>query len=131
MRRLFIILFTLMISRQVYAGSVEIIQADFKKQGSQWRVAVTLKHADTGWDHYADAWRVVLPTGKIVATRTLAHPHVNEQPFTRSLTVNIPPNIKRVYIEARDNVHGWSKQRLEVDLTRPSGPRYTVTNSKK
>ena len=88
-----VIIGILVASGQVYAGSVEIVQAAFYKQGSQWRVEVTLKHADSGWDHYADAWRVVLPTGKVAGTRTLSHPHINEQPFTRSLVLNIPENI--------------------------------------
>ncbi len=109
------------------AGEVEIVMATFNKQGSTWSVDVTLRHADSGWDHYADVWRVVATDGKVFATRTLYHPHVDEQPFTRSLSnVVIPAGVTVVFIEARDTVHGWSKQRARVDLAKASGDRYRV-----
>lgn len=101
----------------VNAGEVEIVNVKAEKQRAGWVFNVTLKHADTGWDHYADAWRVVTEDGKELGTRTLYHPHVNEQPFTRSLgDVNIPTNVNAVYIEAHDKVHGWSKQRYRVKI---------------
>ena len=112
----------------VSANEVEIMDVHFMKKQKAWNVRVTLKHEDTGWDHYADAWRVVDAGGKELGKRVLYHPHENEQPFTRSLNdVNIPRNTKIVYIEARDNVHGWSPQRVEVYLERSNGPRYRVS----
>ena len=99
------------------AGTVEIVNAKVEKQRSSWVFHVTLKHADTGWDHYADAWRVVTADGKELGKRTLFHPHVDEQPFTRSLAdVKIPGGASEVYIEAHDKVHGWNKQRFKVKL---------------
>ena len=84
-----------------------------------WTVSVTLRHADTGWDDYADGWRVVKEDGTVLGTRTLFHPHVNEQPFTRSLSgVEIPTGTARVFIEARTNVDGWGEARLPLDLPR-------------
>ncbi|WP_455196821.1 hypothetical protein, partial [Kaarinaea lacus] len=75
----------------VNAGEVEIVNVKAEKQRAGWVFNVTLKHGDTGWDHYADAWRVVTEDGKELGTRTLYHPHVDEQPFTRSLgDVTIP-----------------------------------------
>ncbi|HKK96768.1 MAG TPA: hypothetical protein VJ928_01215 [Marivita sp.] len=71
------------------------------------RVSVTLSHADTGWDHYADGWRIETEDGTVVGTRELLHPHVNEQPFTRSLTVSELPE-EPIFIRARDNVDGWA-----------------------
>ena len=101
----------------VNAGEVEIVNVKAEKQRAGWVFNVTLKHADTGWDHYADAWRVVTEDGKELGTRTLYHPHVDEQPFTRSLgDVNIPESVSVVYIEAHDKVHGWSKQRYRVKI---------------
>jgi hypothetical protein len=44
-----------------------------------------LRHGDTGWDDYADGWRIETPAGEVLGTRVLHHPHVEEQPFTRSL----------------------------------------------
>ena len=111
----------------VHAGEVEIVQTVFTQQGRSWRVDTTLRHADTGWEHYADAWRVVAPDGTVLGTRVLFHPHEHEQPFTRSLgEVVLPPDTSVVYVEARDKVHGWGKQRVRVDIRQPSGDRFRV-----
>ena len=100
-------------------GEVEVVAATAAPVGRLWRFDVTLRHGDTGWDHYADGWRVKGADGTVYGTRDLLHPHVNEQPFTRSLTgVRIPPGVQTVIIEARDNVHGWSEATLEVALPR-------------
>jgi hypothetical protein len=110
------------------ANDVEIVHASFRHGGGEWSVDVTLRHADTGWDHYADAWRVVAGDGGVLGTRTLYHPHENEQPFTRSLTdVKIPAGTTTVYVEAHDKVHGWSPQRLQVNLDARSGERFEVS----
>ena len=111
------ILATILTTAPVLAGDVEIVNAEFRGSGGDWSVSVTLLHGDTGWDHYADAWRVVAEDGTVLGTRTLYHPHENEQPFTRSLGgVSIPAGARIVYVEAHDKVHGWSPDRLEVDL---------------
>lgn len=111
-----------------HAGDVEIVNARFRGTGGEWSVDVTLRHGDTGWDHYADAWRVVGADGTIFGTRTLYHPHENEQPFTRSLGgVAIPKDMTTVYVEAHDKVHGWSPQRVQVDLSASKGERFEVS----
>ncbi len=108
------------IPSNTYAGEVSIIDARLKPSGAdQWNIEVTLKHADTGWEHYADAWRVLDAEGHELGRRVLYHPHVNEQPFTRSLSnVEIPVSVSVVYIEAHDKVHGWAADRKEVMLKR-------------
>ncbi len=81
------------------------------------RVTVTLSHPDTGWDHYADGWEVLDADGNSLGLRTLFHPHVEEQPFTRSLSgVEIPTNAEVIYIRARCNVDGWSDRLFELRL---------------
>ena len=99
------------------AGDVDILAAELKQAGDgSWAADVTLAHGDTGWDHYADRWRVVDGEGNILGERVLYHPHVEEQPFTRSLRgVRIPADTGVVHIEAHDKVHGWSPNRLAVD----------------
>lgn len=88
------------------AGAPEVIAVDANKSGNSWRFDVTLKHADESWDHYADGWGIYLPDGTELGYRVLAHPHVNEQPFTRSLGgVKIPRGTKSVIIRPRDKVH--------------------------
>jgi hypothetical protein len=99
------------------AGEAEIVGATASPSGSSWNFNVTLKHGDTGWDHYADAWRVVGPDGTVYGERILLHPHETEQPFTRSLSgVSIPDDVTEVQIEARDNVHGWAAETFRLDL---------------
>jgi len=86
------------------------------QNGDTWRFDVTLSHLDTGWEHYADGWRVLDEDGMELGLRVLHHPHVNEQPFTRSLgSVVIPVGTGSVQIEARCLVDGWSS-RVSVDL---------------
>ena len=123
-----LLIFCLMVwTSSVFANQVAIRGVQLNQTNGEWTIHVTLEHKDTGWEHYADAWRVVNAKGSVIATRTLYHPHVNEQPFTRSLTgVIIPDNIATVYIEAHDNVHGWSKDRVKVDLDEDSGDRYQI-----
>ena len=100
------------------AGDVDILNAAFKQTGKQWSVQVTLRHADTGWEHYADRWRVVDGEGNVLCERFLYHPHVHEQPFTRGLNqVKIPEHIETLFIEAHDKVHGWASKRFKVDLS--------------
>ena len=99
------------------AGEAEIVDARAQKNGTTWSFSVTIAHGDTGWDHYADAWRVVTPEGEVLGTRTLHHPHVEEQPFTRSLSgVSIPREVTVVTIEARDSAHGWNEAVYPVKL---------------
>ncbi|MBE1283733.1 MAG: hypothetical protein GJ676_10525 [Rhodobacteraceae bacterium] len=87
------------------------------QSGDSWRFDVTLSHPDTGWDHYADGWRVLDMDGTELGLRVLHHPHVNEQPFTRSLSgVTIPTGTTRVQIQARCNVDGWSETTVTVTL---------------
>lgn len=74
-----------------------------------WRFDVTLSHPDSGWAHYADAWRVLDRDGNELGLRVLHHPHVTEQPFTRSLGgVQIPQGTEQVQVQARCLVHGWA-----------------------
>ena len=112
------ILLILVAFNPAHADDVKILAADFSKTGeNKWSVDITLKHDDTGWDHYADNWRVVDSEGNIVGDRVLYHPHVDEQPFTRGLNnVTIPESVTIVYVEAHDKVHGWTSNRLKVDL---------------
>jgi hypothetical protein len=78
---------------------------------------VTVRHNDTGWDHYANEWKVTDMKGNTLATRILAHPHVNEQPFTRGLCgINIPKNVSKVKVEAKCNKHGYGRQSYVVNI---------------
>lgn len=100
-----------------FAGEAAVTAAKATKTNAGWRFDVTVQHADTGWDHYADAWRVVGKDGTVYGTRTLYHPHVDEQPFTRSLSgVAIPSGVTEVIVESHDSVHGWGGKQVVVQL---------------
>ena len=99
------------------ASDVEIVNVQATQSSGTWRFDVTLRHADSGWEHYADGWEVLAADGTSLGLRVLAHPHVNEQPFTRSLGgVLIPEGTTEVTIRARDNVDGWTAETYTFTL---------------
>ncbi len=107
------------IATQTLAGEADVIAATASNLGgNQWRISATVRHADTGWDHYANAFEVLGPDGTVLegGTRVLYHPHVNEQPFTRSHTVTIPAGITQVTVRAGDSVHGTGGAEVVVTL---------------
>lgn len=107
----------LMCSSITLANQVKVVDVDIEAQGAQrYLFHVTLLHDDKGWDHYANRWEILDTKGNILATRTLHHPHVNEQPFTRSLSTTLPSNIKTVIIRGHDSVHQYAGNEMEVSL---------------
>lgn len=101
------------------AGVADVLDAKARCAADTCTFFVTVRHADTGWDHYANRFEVLAPGGKVLATRVLEHPHVQEQPFTRALRgVRIPPGIDRVRVRAGDLVHGFGGAELEVRIER-------------
>ena len=51
--------------------------------------------------------------------RVLYHPHVNEQPFTRSLgNVRVPAGVTSVIVRTLYNVHKAGKKTFTVKLPR-------------
>ena len=102
-----------------FAGQADVLKVNITQQGDSYRFDVTVAHADTGWDHYADAWEIVGPDGTVLGVRTLAHPHVDEQPFTRSQGgVKIPTGVDSVTVRAHDKVHGWGGAEMTVTVPR-------------
>jgi hypothetical protein len=99
-----------------------------------WTFHVTVEHPDTGWEDYADGWDVVTPDGTVLKpdsdsqfTRTLLHPHENEQPFTRSQSgIQIPEGVNQVRVRAHDLVDGFGGREVVVDLSQESGPDFEV-----
>lgn len=82
-----------------------------------YRLDVTVLSPDTGWDKYADAWEVRAPDGTVLGTRVLAHPHVDEQPFSRSLRgVVFPEGLTEVEVAARDLVEGFCGETMTVPV---------------
>jgi len=114
-------------------ADVTFVRAAQAEDGS-WTFRATVEHPDTGWEDYADGWDVVLPDGTVVKpdsdspfTRLLLHPHVDEQPFTRSQGgIAIPGGVTQVTVRAHDLVDGFGGRGILVDLTADSGPGFEV-----
>ena len=84
----------LVVNTPLAAGEVDVVDLKIVAlDGESFRIGATLKHDDSGWDHYANAWDVLDQNGNLLGTRVLYHPHVDEQPFTRSLTLTIPAGV--------------------------------------
>ena len=115
---LFRSLFAIALTTTAAVADPPVVQnVTMSKSGDRWSFDVTVKHGDTGWDDYADAWRILDGNGKELGIRNLAHPHVDEQPFTRSLSgVVIPGDVPEIGIQTRDNVNGWSPDIKRIKL---------------
>jgi len=107
-------------SLPVQAGEADVMVVNITKSNTENRVYsfdVTVSHGDEGWKHYVNSWDIVGPDGGILATRVFDHPHVSEQPFTRSLSgVKIPEGISTVTIRAHDLVHGYGGKTVSSQL---------------
>jgi hypothetical protein len=88
-----------------------------KEDSGTYRFEVTVLSADTGEEKYADRWEVRAPDGTVLGARVLTHPHVDEQPFTRSQSgISIPDEVSTVTVLARDSVEGFCGEALEVEV---------------
>ena len=123
MKRIVVVLLSIIISSAAWADEADVVEARITSTSTgTYSFDVTVRHADTGWDHYANKWDIVGPDGAILGTRVLHHPHVSEQPFTRGLNdVKIPPGIDQVTIRAHDSVHGYGGREISVAV--PNRPQ--------
>ena len=98
-------------------AQVKSARMDYRTDG-RWDVHVAVFHNDEGWDHYANIWQVVdSATGKVIGERILAHPHDNEQPFTRSLIgLTIPGDVREVRIRSRCNLHDFGGREISFEM---------------
>jgi hypothetical protein len=116
-------------------GNADVLYVIAEQQDNQtWKFTVTVNHPDTGWEDYADGWDLVLPDGTVLKinpsdqfTRLLTHPHVDEQPFTRSQSgIVIPENVRTVIVRAHDLKDGYGGKTVVVNLATPSGENFEV-----
>lgn len=104
-----IVLFLALTTAPATADPAAVEAVELRERDGAWTVSVTIRHGDTGWDDYADGWRIETLDGRSLGTRVLHHPHVDEQPFTRSLRgVEIPADVSGVAIRTRTSVTGWA-----------------------
>jgi len=109
-----------------YSSSLEFAQltrVDATQQaGGSWCFDVSVRHNDQGWNHYANSWEVIDVAGNQLGVRRLSHPHVNEQPFTRSqCNITIPVTISKVIVRAKCNKHDFGGKSVLVVLSDGKG----------
>lgn len=116
-------LVALLAALPLQAGPADVVSARARCRGEVCDFQATVRHADTGWEHYADRFEVLTPDGEVLGTRVLRHPHVKEQPFTRALQgVRVPAGVERVRVRASDSVHGLGGAEVELELERDAAP---------
>ena len=110
----------LLLAKMADAGEADVIEVAIERTGGNtYHFDVTVRHDDEGWNHYADRWEVIAADGTVLGTRTLYHPHVDEQPFTRRLSgVHIPAYINIVTVRAHDSVHGYGSITVSIEVPR-------------
>ena len=119
MKHIPILFAALIAAAPAFAEAPKVVKAVAHATGMGWNFDVTLAHPDTGWDHYADGWEIVDAEGQVFGTRILHHPHVEEQPFTRSLRqVMLPDGTREVFIRVKCSAHGWKDSGFKVSLSR-------------
>ena len=98
-------------------GCADVVEVTIDATTNGFTVSATVRSADTGWEKYADLWEVRSPDGAVLGERVLAHPHVEEQPFTRSLSgVAIPDGVDEVTVAARDSIAGFCGAEYAVEV---------------
>ncbi|MBT6094740.1 MAG: hypothetical protein HOK06_04865 [Rhodospirillaceae bacterium] len=112
------IILTLSLPGPGLAGAPSVLDVKVSRNGDgTYGFSTTVFHKDTGWKHYADKWDILGPDGEVIATRVLYHPHVDEQPFTRSLArVAIPVGLREVTVRAHCKVDGDGTRTFRVKL---------------
>ena len=102
----------------LYANEADVLNATSSCDANMnCSFNVTIKHNDTGWKHYVNKYEILSPTGAILGTRVLFHPHVNEQPFTRSISnVKIPNEVTSIVVRAYDSVHEFGGKEFVLKL---------------
>jgi hypothetical protein len=87
------------------------------RDGKLFDFDVTLSSPYDTNKRYADAFRVGNGKGLTFGERILLHDHQDEQPFTRDLyEVDIPPGVKEVVVQGRDQKFGYGGKTMTVKL---------------
>ena len=119
MIKLFIPLALGLTSGLALADPAQILSANAARADMGWHFEVTVRHNDVDWDHFADGWEVVDSSGNRLGYRELYHPHIDEQPFTRSLSgIMIPDGLREVFVRVHCSRDGWSEQKVAIKLAR-------------
>lgn len=96
----------------------DVIGVEVQPSGTnQFDFDVTISSPYDTPQRYADAFRVMSAGGQVYGERKLLHDHATEQPFTRDLYgVKIPPGVRSVVVQARDQKYGYGGKTMQVEL---------------
>lgn len=116
---------------ETFEGFAEVTDVSVSGSDNQYTFNVTLSSPDIGCNHYADWWEVIDLDGNLLHRRTLAHSHVNEQPFSRLGGPVAVSEDTQVYIRAHMNTtsygsrvfkgsvaSGFTSENLEVEFAK-------------
>jgi hypothetical protein len=108
----------LICSAHVLASEADVIDAEvIRADDGSFTFNITVQHADEGWNHYTDHWLILDNDEQVIAARKLMHPHVKEQPFTRSLSyIEIPDEVTEVTVRAHCSVDNYSGKNMLVKI---------------
>lgn len=99
------------------AGCADVVAVEIIEEDGGFLISATVSSADTGDEKYADAWEVRSPDGSVLGERVLTHPHVGEQPFTRSQPgIEIPDDVAVVTVAAHDSVVGFCGETVDAPV---------------
>jgi hypothetical protein len=94
------------------ASTADVTAVEVTGAPNEYSFEVTVRSPDTGCEQYADWWEVVSPEGALLSRRILLHPHVDEQPFTRTGgPVDVSAD-STVLVRAHMNTAGYGGQAL-------------------
>jgi hypothetical protein len=92
-----------------------VVDVAFEKRDETYTFDVTLHHDDDGEEGYANWWQIEGLDGTRLGRRDLSHAH-SQQPFTRSETVEIPPEVTCVVVRGHDQTHEYGGRAMLIDL---------------
>lgn len=106
------------IAARALAGEADVVEVKVRASSpGVYDFDITVRSVDKGWNHYADAFEVLSPDGKVLGQRILLHPHETEQPFTRDLYgVRVPDGIVEVVVRARHKPKGYDGRTIRIRL---------------
>ncbi len=95
----------------LFAGEVLVnCEKVLHRGGDLYTFYISVSHEDEGWEHYANRFELLNEEKQIFATRVLRHPHVNQQSFTRDITIMLKQPISEFIVRAHDSVHGYGSE---------------------
>lgn len=116
-------------------GDADVTNVFVKEErDGTWTFHVSVAHPDKGFADFADGWDLVTESGAVLKadptqrfTKVLRHPHVKEQPFTRTVKgIQLPSDTQRLTVRAHDSVGGFGGKEVQVNLQRRFGKNFSV-----